>query len=74
MIMSVLKSIWNEIIGFFGITRFLDILKDQDYATFLTYDGIVALILPIVPLLIFLELFWVLHIKNRKQKFIKLFF
>ena len=44
MIMSILNSIWNEIIGFFRIT-FPRYFKRQDYATFLTYDGIVALVL-----------------------------
>ena len=55
--MSILKSIWNEIVGFFGVNRFFNILESHDYSAFLTYDGIVALIMPIVPLLIFLELF-----------------
>jgi len=72
--MSILNSIWNEIIGFFGITRFLDILNDQDYATFLTYDGIVALVLPIVPLLIFLELFLGFVYKKPQTKVYKVIF
>ena len=72
--MTVLKSIWNEIIDFFGVNRFLDILKDQDYATFLTYDGIVALIIPIVPLLIFLELFLGFAYKKPQTKVYKVIF
>ena len=72
--MSVLKSIWNEIIGFFGVNRFLEILKDHDYASFLTYDGIVALIIPIVPLLIFLELFLGFVYKKPQTKVYKVIF
>jgi hypothetical protein len=55
--MSFLNSLWNEIIGFFGVNQFLTILQKQDYALLLTYEGIVALVLPIIPLLLFLELF-----------------
>ena len=72
--MTALKSIWNEIIGFFGVNRFLDILKDHDYASFLTYDGIVALIIPIVPLLIFLELFLGFVYKKPQTKVYKVIF
>jgi hypothetical protein len=55
--MSFLNSLWNEIIGFFGVNQFLTILQKQDYALLLTYEGIVALVLPIIPLLLLLELF-----------------
>ena len=52
--MSFFNSLWNEIIGFFGVNQFIEILQKQDYSLLLTYDGIVALILPIIPLLLFL--------------------
>ena len=43
--MSFLNSLWNEIIGFFGVNQFLTILQKQDYALLLNYEGIVALVL-----------------------------
>jgi sterol desaturase/sphingolipid hydroxylase (fatty acid hydroxylase superfamily) len=54
--MEFLESFWNEIIGFFGVNQFLTILQNNEIEKFLTYEGIVALILPIIPLLLFLEL------------------
>ena len=74
MIMSILKSIWNEIVGFFGVNHFFDILESHDYSAFLTYDGIIALIMPIVPLLIFLELFLGFIYKKPQTKVYKVIF
>ncbi len=51
--MSVLKSLWNEIVGFFGVNQFIELIQQKDYSLFLTYEGIVALIVPIIPFLIF---------------------
>jgi|TARA_B110000211_G_scaffold202342_1_gene234437 sterol desaturase/sphingolipid hydroxylase (fatty acid hydroxylase superfamily) len=54
--MGFIENIWNEIVGFFGVNQFLNILQNNEFDKFLTYDGIIALILPIIPLLLFLEL------------------
>jgi len=72
--MSFLNSLWNEIIGFFGIRQFLEILQKQDYGQLLTYEGIVALILPIIPLLLFLELFLGFVYKKPQTKVYKVIF
>ena len=40
--MSFLNSLWNEIIGFFGVNQFLTILQKQDYALLLNSDVITA--------------------------------
>ena len=61
--MSLLEVLWNEIVNFFGIRNFFQILSSGDYSSFLTYDGIVALVLPIVPFLLLLE-----FIKGRTHK------
>jgi len=53
--LEILETLWNEIAFFFGITNFFQILSSGDYSSFLTYDGIVAIISPIVPLLLLLE-------------------
>lgn len=48
--------LYRELIGFLGIQSLWDILSAGDYEKLKTYDGIVALIYPIIPLLILLEL------------------
>ena len=55
--MIVLNDLWNEIVGFFGVQQFINILETKNYDTFLSYEGIVALIIPIIPFLLVLELF-----------------
>ncbi len=54
--MDILQTLYNEIIGFLGISQAWEILKSSDYTAFRTYDGIVALIYPIIPLLLLFEL------------------
>lgn len=54
--MDFLTTLYEEIIGFLGIEQAWRILSTGDYAAFRTYDGIVALIYPIIPLLVLLEL------------------
>lgn len=53
--MEIFEIFWNEIINFFGITNFFQILNTGAYDSFLTYDGIIAIIQPILPLLLILE-------------------
>ena len=54
--MEFLQTLYNEVIGFLGISQASEILRSGDYASFTTYDGIVSLIYPIIPLLLILEL------------------
>lgn len=54
--MDFLQTLYNEIIGFLGISQALDILKTGNYSSFTTFDGIISLIYPIIPLLLILEL------------------
>jgi len=72
--MSVLNSLWNEIVGFFGIRQFFEILNAGAYYKFLTYEGVVALIIPIIPLLIVLELILGLVYKKPQTKVYKVIF
>ena len=53
--MEILDVLWEEIIGFLGINQALEILKTGDYSAFRTYDGIVSLVYPLIPLLVILE-------------------
>ena len=54
--MEILQLLWQEVLGFLGVTPALEILKSGDYSSFKTYDGIASLIYPIIPLLLLLEL------------------
>ena len=72
--MSIFNSLWNEILGFFGVNQFIEILQKQDYSLLLSYEGIVALILPIIPLLLFIEVFMGLVHKKPQTKVYKVIF
>ena len=54
--MEILQTLLDEITGFFGISRALEILQAGDFGAFRTYEGITAFIVPIIPLLVLLEL------------------
>jgi len=54
--MEILDTLYNEIIGFLGISKALEILGSGDLSMFRTYDGVVSLIYPIIPILLLLEL------------------
>jgi sterol desaturase/sphingolipid hydroxylase (fatty acid hydroxylase superfamily) len=66
--MEIFEPFWNEIVNFFAITNFFQILNSGDYASFLTYDGIVAIIQPILPLLLVLEFVMGIIQKNPQTK------
>ncbi|GGW48559.1 sterol desaturase family protein [Arenibacter certesii] len=53
--MEILQLIYDEIIGFLGISQAWEILNTGNYSALKTYDGMVALIRPILPLLLLLE-------------------
>ena len=72
--MSILESIWTEVVSFFGVNQFIEILEKQDNSLFLTYDGIISLIIPIIPFLIFLELILGLVYKKPQTKVYKVIF
>lgn len=72
--MEVINTIYNEIIGFLGISQAFEILRNGDYSTFRTYEGIVSLIYPIVPLLLILELILGLIYKKPQAKVYKINF
>jgi len=72
--MEILETIWNEIIGFLGIGQVLEILRAGNFEAFKTYDGISALIYPIIPLLVLLELILGLIYKKPQTKVYKINF
>lgn len=72
--MEILTSLYNEIIGFLGISQVWEILKTGDYSAFRSYKGIVSLIQPIIPLLLILELILGLIYKKPQIKVYKVNF
>lgn len=72
--MEFLQTLYNEVIGFLGISQALEILRSGDYSSFTTYDGIVSLIYPIIPLLLIFELILGLIYKKSQTKVYKVNF
>ena len=72
--MEILEIIWKETIGFLGISQALDILQTGNYEAFKTYEGVTALIYPIIPLLVLLELILGLLYKKPQTKVYKVNF
>ncbi|WP_026810287.1 sterol desaturase family protein [Arenibacter latericius] len=72
--MDVLNSLYNEIIGFLGIGKAWELLQSGDYSVFTTYDGVVSLIYPIIPLLLILEFILGLIYKKPQTKVYKVNF
>ncbi len=72
--MEILEILYNEILGFLGITQVFEILKTGDYSALSTYEGITAFILPIIPLLVILELILGLIYKKPQTKVYKVNF
>ena len=72
--MEFLNNLFNEIIGFLGISRLMEILSSGDYEAFKTYDGITSLVFPIIPLLVILELILSFVYKKPQTKVYKVNF
>lgn len=72
--MEIFENLYNEIVSFLGITQAWEILKTGNYSAFKTYDGIISLIYPIIPLLLILELILGLIYKKPQSKVYKVNF
>lgn len=72
--MDVLNTIYNEIIGFLGISQAWEIIQNGDFGAFRTFEGIKSLIYPIIPLLVLLELILGLAYKKPQTKVYKVNF
>lgn len=72
--MEVLGTLYEEVIGFLGISQALEILKTGNYSSFRTYEGIVSLIYPIIPLLLLLEFILGIVYKKPQTKVYKVNF
>src|SRR6195952_4492021 len=64
--MHFIKSIYDWIVGFFGVEDLIKIIKSGDYSSFLTYKGIVSIIGPLFPIVLVVEILVALLFKKFK--------
>lgn len=72
--MELLETLYQELMGFLGISQVWEILRSGDYSALRTYAGATALIYPIIPLLLLLELLLGLIYKKPQTKVYKVNF
>tara|TARA_R110002167_G_scaffold31099_2_gene102510 strand:- start:2175 stop:3164 length:990 start_codon:yes stop_codon:yes gene_type:complete len=72
--MEIFETLYKEVIGFLGISQAWEILKTGNYEAFRTYEGIVTLIYPLIPLLVLLEIILGLVYKKPQTKVYKVNF
>lgn len=54
--MNFLKMLYDEVVGFLGISHWLEMFRSGDYTSLLTLDGILAAIGPLIPFLLLIEI------------------
>src|SRR5689334_15108370 len=54
--MDFLNAVLKQFTGFFGFNHLLQILKSGDYDKLLTYEGFTALLVPVMPFLLVIEI------------------
>ncbi|PHQ84934.1 MAG: fatty acid hydroxylase [Thalassobium sp.] len=54
--MDFLKAIVNDFKGFWNLSGLIDIVSSGNYSKFLTYDGMLSLLGPVVPFLLLFEI------------------
>lgn len=54
--LSIFSILWNEVIQFLGIHAILEIIQTHDYEALRTWHGIKAMISPILPLILLIEI------------------
>lgn len=64
--MNIFESIYDWLIGFFGVEQFLKILKSGDYHAFLTAEGFFSIIRPLFPFVLVVEIIGALLYKKFK--------
>lgn len=72
--MDIIGTLYDEVVGFLGINQALELLQTGDYSVFSTYDGVVSLIYPLIPLLLILEFILGLVYKKPNTKVYKVNF
>ncbi|GAO41302.1 sterol desaturase family protein [Flavihumibacter petaseus] len=64
--MKGLQILWEEIIGFFGISHWMTMFQSGDFSSLYTRDGVVAAIGPLIPLVLIIEIVRALFYKKFK--------
>lgn len=64
--MEVIQTVFQEIIGFLGISQLIEVCKTGNYKVLLTLNGIFSVISPLVPFLLLLEIGRALFYKKFK--------
>jgi sterol desaturase/sphingolipid hydroxylase (fatty acid hydroxylase superfamily) len=54
--MDFLKTLYDEIISFFGIGQMIETFKTGNYNNLLTLNGILSVVAPVIPLLLLIEM------------------
>lgn len=54
--MNIFQILYEELTGFFGIGQLVETFKTGNYSTLLTFDGILSIISPLIPLLLVIEI------------------
>ena len=65
-VMNIFQILADEAKSFFGISGLLDMYKSGDYSKLLTLDGIFAMVSPVIPLILVLEIIRALVYKRFK--------
>src|ERR1019366_7451740 len=74
MILAPLTTAANELIGFFGIRSWLDMMAHHDYSPLRTYKGFTGAIGPVLPVLLVVEVVRALFRKSFKGRDYKVIF
>jgi sterol desaturase/sphingolipid hydroxylase (fatty acid hydroxylase superfamily) len=54
--MDIFSTLYDELIGFFGIGGIVKLVQSNDYSSLSTFDGVRSLLGPVIPLLLVLEI------------------
>lgn len=54
--MDIAQTLYDELIGFFGISGILKLIQSGDYSSLSSFDGIRNLLGPVIPLLLLIEI------------------
>jgi sterol desaturase/sphingolipid hydroxylase (fatty acid hydroxylase superfamily) len=54
--MDFFKVLYDEILSFLGISQMIETFKTGDYSSFLSLDGVLSVVTPVMPLLLLIEI------------------
>jgi sterol desaturase/sphingolipid hydroxylase (fatty acid hydroxylase superfamily) len=72
--MDILKTLADELVGFFGINHWIEMYRTNDYSSLSTLDGFRGAIGPLIPLILVIELVRALLYKKFKMEDYKITF